>query len=120
MRRLTRMRHSWCVVEVVAHGRPLAQPLKEASGPIELLEPGRERDAVRLLVSPADGQTVSHAQFVDLPDLLAPGDVVVVNDSAVLPAALPVTLDATELRLHIASAVAGTARRLGDLHGPER
>src|SRR5690242_3427889 len=119
MRRLTHMRHSSCVVEVVAHGRPAARTLKEAAGPIELLEPGRERDAVRMLVSPAGGGTVSHAQFVDLPDLLSAGDVIVVNDSAVLPAALPAELDGKELRLHISSPVAGSARRLVELRRPE-
>jgi S-adenosylmethionine:tRNA ribosyltransferase-isomerase len=45
------------------------------------------RDEVRLLVSDARGQR--HAQFQDLPEILRAGDVLVVNDSATLPASLP-------------------------------
>jgi len=47
---------------------------------------GVRRDHVRLLV--ADGQGVHHRRFADLPDHLAPGDLVVVNTSATLPAAV--------------------------------
>ena len=45
-----------------------------------------ERDQARLLVDGADG--VSHLRVSDLPELLGPGDVVVVNDTRVLPARL--------------------------------
>ncbi len=48
---------------------------------------GLTRDAVRLLVSSLDGHF--HTQFYRLPDFLQPGDVVVVNCSATLPASLP-------------------------------
>ncbi|MGK5552490.1 S-adenosylmethionine:tRNA ribosyltransferase-isomerase [Actinomadura kijaniata] len=49
---------------------------------------GRARDGVRLLVGRrADGR-VSHHGFRDLPDLLSPGDLLVVNTSATLPAAV--------------------------------
>ena len=51
-------------------------------------EPLGERDAARLLVDRRD--RVEHRTVADLPDLLAPGDVVVVNDTRVLPARLPV------------------------------
>ncbi len=47
------------------------------------LEP---RDAARLLVDHGGG--VSHRRVGDLPELLRPGDVVVVNDTRVLPARL--------------------------------
>ena len=47
---------------------------------------GSGRDDVRLLVSRPDGVTA--CRFRDLPDLLVPGDLVVVNTSATLPAAL--------------------------------
>ena len=47
---------------------------------------GGTRDAVRLLV--ARPGAVEHRRFRDLPELLAPGDLVVVNTSATLPAAL--------------------------------
>ena len=45
-----------------------------------------ERDQARLLVDGSDG--VSHRRVSDLPELLCPGDVVVVNDTRVLPARL--------------------------------
>jgi S-adenosylmethionine:tRNA ribosyltransferase-isomerase len=44
------------------------------------------RDGVRLLVARPDG--VVHHRFRDLPDLLEPGDLVVVNTSATVPSAL--------------------------------
>ena len=47
---------------------------------------GIARDAVRLLVAGPDG--VAHHRFRDLPELLAPGDLVVVNTSATVAAAL--------------------------------
>jgi S-adenosylmethionine:tRNA ribosyltransferase-isomerase len=47
---------------------------------------GLSRDGVRLLVASPTG--LSHHRFSDLPQLLEPGDLVVVNTSATLPAAL--------------------------------
>ena len=61
-----------------------AVPLAEATAPPE--RRGIARDAVRLLVGRPGG--VEHAIFRDLPRLLAPGDLLVVNTSATLPAAL--------------------------------
>lgn len=50
--------------------------------------PVSPRDHARLLVVPRhEGQT-SHRQVRDLPDLLQPGDVLVVNDTKVIPARL--------------------------------
>jgi S-adenosylmethionine:tRNA ribosyltransferase-isomerase len=49
---------------------------------------GLARDAVRLLVA---GERVEHATFRELPAFLDPGDLVVVNDSATLAAALDAT-----------------------------
>jgi S-adenosylmethionine:tRNA ribosyltransferase-isomerase len=49
--------------------------------------PIEPRDASRLLVVGADG-SIRHRVFRDLPDLLAPGDLLIVNDSRVLPARL--------------------------------
>jgi len=51
---------------------------------------GLTRDGVRLLVSSRETGRVSHHAFTDLPKLLRPGDVLVVNTSATLPAAVPV------------------------------
>ncbi len=51
-------------------------------------EPLPRRDASRLLVLDRDTGEVAHRTFLDLPDLLAPGDLVVVNDTRVVPARL--------------------------------
>jgi S-adenosylmethionine:tRNA ribosyltransferase-isomerase len=59
-------------------------PGSEATAPPE--HRGLTRDGVRLMaVRPG---SVTHARFTDLPDLLDPGDLVVVNTSATLPARL--------------------------------
>lgn len=49
--------------------------------------PIEPRDAARLLVATADGP-VTHRTVADLPSLLDPGDVLVVNDTRVIPARL--------------------------------
>ena len=49
---------------------------------------GLARDAVRLLVTEGEGERVIHARFHDLPRFLAPGDLLVVNASATINAAL--------------------------------
>jgi len=49
---------------------------------------GLTRDRVRLLVSFADSERIEHAQFSDLPAFLRPGDLLVINVSATIPAAL--------------------------------
>ena len=56
----------------------------EATSPPE--RRGLARDGVRLLVAADDG--IVHASFRDLADHLRPGDLVVVNTSATLPAAV--------------------------------
>jgi S-adenosylmethionine:tRNA ribosyltransferase-isomerase len=62
-------------------------PELEAVAPPE--ERGRSgRDDVRLMVARRQGLTVSHHAFRELPHLLEPGDVLVVNTSATLPAAV--------------------------------
>ncbi len=50
--------------------------------------PVEERDASRLLVVPREGGALDHRLFRDLPSLMRPGDVMVVNDSKVLPVRL--------------------------------
>ena len=63
-----------------------------ARGLIEAAEPpeyrGIARDGVRLLVTDRRTRSHSHARFYDLPSLLQAGDLLVVNDSATLPAAI--------------------------------
>jgi len=51
-------------------------------------EPAARRDASRLLVLDRATGAVSHRAFADLPSLLRPGDLLVVNDAAVFPARL--------------------------------
>jgi S-adenosylmethionine:tRNA ribosyltransferase-isomerase len=58
--------------------------------PAELIaqQPAPRRDASRLLVVDRGRQQLRHHVFADLPDLLATGDLLVVNDSRVRPARL--------------------------------
>lgn len=49
--------------------------------------PVEPRDAARLLVAGAGG-AIAHRTVADLPDLLQPGDVLLVNDTRVIPARL--------------------------------
>jgi S-adenosylmethionine:tRNA ribosyltransferase-isomerase len=77
-----------------AAGRPgrldfVLPPQREAHEPPEAR--GLARDGVRLMVSRTAAGQVSHHRFTDLPRLLLPGDLLVVNTSATLPAAVPVT-----------------------------
>ena len=57
----------------------------QATQPAEVR--GLQRDEVRLLVSTADGH--QHSHFQHLADFLRAGDLLVVNNSATLPASLP-------------------------------
>jgi S-adenosylmethionine:tRNA ribosyltransferase-isomerase len=78
-------------------------PALEAIAPPEAR--GLARDEVRLMVAERAGGRIEHARFGDLPSFLAPGDVVVVNRSATLPAALAARrVDGSALTLHVATA----------------
>ena len=61
-------------------------PEREAHEPPEAR--GLRRDGVALLVSRAAAGEISHHAFTGLPGLLLPGDLLVVNTSATLPAAV--------------------------------
>ena len=50
---------------------------------------GLRRDQVRLLVASRGSGSIVHTRFDELPAFLAPGDLLVVNTSATIPAALP-------------------------------
>lgn len=64
---------------------------------------GLRRDQVRMMVSRA-GQDLFHGQFSDLASHLSPGDLLVVNVSATLPAALDARLgDGTLVALHLST-----------------
>ena len=69
---------------------------------------GLARDDVRLLVaSRADGRLV-HSRFRELAQFLAPGDLLVLNTSATLPAALPAARhDGTALELRLSTPAPG-------------
>jgi S-adenosylmethionine:tRNA ribosyltransferase-isomerase len=75
---------------------------------LEATEPpearGLERDAVRLMVADAGDDHITHAAFTELPEFLAVGDLVVVNVSATLPAAVAASRpDGTPVRIHFAT-----------------
>ncbi|KAA0024203.1 S-adenosylmethionine:tRNA ribosyltransferase-isomerase [Antrihabitans cavernicola] len=74
-------------------------PDREASGPPE--SRGLARDEVRLLVS--DRRSSTHAHFRELPRYLRPGDLVVVNNSATLSAAVDGRIGTTATVLHFAT-----------------
>src|SRR5919197_1368489 len=72
-------------------------------------ERGLARDDVRMLVARGDGRLV-HARARDLPDFLDPGDLVVINTSATLPAALPARrADGMQLELRLSTPLPGVA-----------
>ena len=94
-------------------------PGGEASAPPE--RRGLPRDGVRLLV--ARPGRIAHHVFRELPELLAPGDLVVVNISATLPAATEVTRGDGRLQgLHVSTWLDGgdwvVEVRLADNSGP--
>jgi S-adenosylmethionine:tRNA ribosyltransferase-isomerase len=65
---------------------------------------GLARDQVRLMVSHLADDSVTHHHFFDLPKLLKPGDLLVANDSATVPAALTAhRADGSEIPLHIST-----------------
>jgi S-adenosylmethionine:tRNA ribosyltransferase-isomerase len=69
---------------------------------------GLRRDQVRLLVSYYRDDQIVHARFDDLPDFLAPGDLLVANDSATLPAALTARRrDGASIALHLSTRLSG-------------
>lgn len=62
---------------------------------------GLERDEVRLLVARPQG--IEHAVFRDVGSFLQPGDLVVVNTSATLPAAVDGTRDGRAIIVHFSA-----------------
>ena len=71
----------------------MSAPAFELAPDLEAHEPpearGVARDGVRMLVARRSDGSIEHRTFTDLPQLLAPGDVVVINLSATIPAAVP-------------------------------
>jgi S-adenosylmethionine:tRNA ribosyltransferase-isomerase len=89
----------------------------EPAARLEATEPPPERDRVRMLVASRAG--LRHATFLDLPDLLEPGDLLVVNTSATLPAALDVERSGG-LRVHLSTPLPEPPGRSWPEDGHER
>jgi S-adenosylmethionine:tRNA ribosyltransferase-isomerase len=78
------------------------EPDLEAHEPPEAR--GLGRDGVRLLVARGNDGSISHHVFSELPELLAPGDVLVINVSATIPAAVPARRpNGRAVRVHFAT-----------------
>ncbi|MFJ8363888.1 S-adenosylmethionine:tRNA ribosyltransferase-isomerase [Streptomyces sp. NPDC093984] len=69
--------------------------------PAEQRGPGRDRDSVRLLVS--RGTEVTHHAFTELPRLLRAGDLLVVNTSPTLAAAVDGRIGHTRVVVHFST-----------------
>lgn len=81
-------------------------PSLEASEPPEAR--GLARDAVRLMVSHVASDLVRHVRFTDLPAFLAPGDLIVINTSGTMNAALAASRgDGSKLELHLSTQLPG-------------
>ena len=77
-------------------------PELEASEPPEAR--GLTRDAVRMMVAERSTKRLTNSTFVRLPTFLDPGDLVVINTSGVIPAAVPATApDGTPLIVHLST-----------------
>jgi S-adenosylmethionine:tRNA ribosyltransferase-isomerase len=82
----------------------VAEPL-QAEEPPEVRGSGRA-DVALLVASRTDGALV-HARFAEIGRFLRPGDLLVVNTSATLPAALPARLGDEDLLLHLSTQMGG-------------
>ena len=77
-------------------------PELEASEPPEAR--GLARDEVRLMVSSLAANSIEHSHFRDIADYLRPGDLLVINTSGTLNAALPATrADGIRYELHLST-----------------
>jgi len=85
-----------------------SEPILTGDGPAPATLPpeqrGSARHDVRLLVSGAHGHR--HARFLDLPAVLTQGDLLVVNDSATIPASLPANGPLGRFRLNLSTCYA--------------
>jgi len=81
-------------------------PELEASEPPEAR--GVTRDAVRMMVAERGTNGLTNSTFVRLPTFLKAGDLIVVNTSPVIPAAVPATTpDGTALIVHLSTQLDG-------------
>ena len=88
----------------------------EADSPPE--ERGSGRDDVRLMVSFRSSGAVEHRRFPELPEILESGDLLVVNISATLPAALHGRVGRRPVLLHL-STPAGARDWIVELRHPD-
>ncbi len=66
------------------------------------------RDDVAMLVARRDADRISHARFCSLPAVLEPGDLIVINTSATVPAALTARRpDGAPVKLHLSTRLPG-------------
>lgn len=83
----------------------MSEPVPTA--PVEAHEPpevrGADRADVAMMVTERGAGSLVHARFRELGRFLAPGDLLVVNVSATLPAALPARLGERTLELHLST-----------------
>jgi len=84
----------------------------ELTSELEAHEPpearGLRRDEVRLMVSNLTTGSIEHARFANLPRWLSPGDLLVVNTSATVNAALPArTINGRSFELHLSTRLPG-------------
>ena len=87
----------------------------ELPSALEAREPpearGVARDEVKLMIGFRSTGRIEHERFRELPGLLSPGDLLVLNVSATIPAAVPARRsDGTSVRVHFST----RAPRLGD------
>jgi S-adenosylmethionine:tRNA ribosyltransferase-isomerase len=69
---------------------------------------GAARDDVRLMITRRGSRSIEHDTFAKLDRHLEPGDVVVVNTSATVPAAVPASTEAgIKVKVHFASPAGG-------------
>jgi S-adenosylmethionine:tRNA ribosyltransferase-isomerase len=64
---------------------------------------GGSRADVALLVATRSADALRATRFPDLPDFLRPGDLLVVNTSATIPAALAARLDGDDIHVHLST-----------------
>jgi S-adenosylmethionine:tRNA ribosyltransferase-isomerase len=84
-----------------------AAPAFELPSQLEASAPPEQRDAVRLMIARRAEGTIEHACFRDLPEFLADGDVLVVNNSATVPAAIRARAGGEEFELRFAGPAPG-------------
>ena len=82
--------------------------------------PIRPRDHARLLVLRRDGSAIEHRTVRDLPDLLAPGDRLVINETRVIPARLIGRVERSQREIEVLLVRESAPRRWIAWCGPMR